>query len=167
MKIFVATGSRAFSFSRLIKAVDEAALSLNLSKEDIFAQIGTSEYEPKHISFERFIEKKIYDEKINTCDILIAPAAAGTVFSSLKAGKKIIVVPRLHEHGEIIDNHQMELANILAEQNFVLYAENMEMLPELIITARNHVFEVYSANPERAVQAINSWIAENAVKKKT
>jgi len=160
MKIFVATGSRAFPFSRLIKAMDEAALSLNFSKEDIFAQIGTSEYVPKHICFERFIEKNIYDEKINACDLLIAPAAAGTVFSSLKARKKIIVVTRLHEHGEIIDNHQIELAAILAKQNFVLYAEDLALLPEKIIAAEKHEFAAYSSNPERTVEAIHSWILE-------
>jgi len=164
MKIFVATGSRAFSFSRLIKAVDEAALALSFSKEDIFAQIGTSEYVPEHISFERFLEKNVYDEKINSCDILIAPAAAGTVFSSLKARKKIIVVTRLHEHGEIIDNHQIELATILAEQNFVLYAEDLACLPEKITAAQNHTFDVYSPNPERTVRAINDWIAETVKK---
>ena len=156
--IFVTTGSRAYPFDRLIKAVDEAAFQLKFPKEMVFAQIGISEYVPVNISYKRFLDKTIYDEKIRTCDILITHAAAGSLFKSLKMEKKIIAVPRLMEYGEHVDDHQVELAAKLDEMNMLFFLDDLALLPEKIITIQNHEFNVYSCRTEAVSDKIHSWI---------
>lgn len=156
--IFVTTGSRSFPFERLIKAVDATALALGLSKQEVFAQIGTSGYEPEHVSFDRFLDKTHFDEKIRSCDILITHAAAGAMLSGLHMKKKIIAIPRLLKYGEIIDNHQAELASVLAEQNWLFYLEELSLLPEKIKEIENHTFDAYTCRPDLTVDRIRTLI---------
>jgi UDP-N-acetylglucosamine transferase subunit ALG13 len=46
--------------------------------------------------------------------IVVAHAAAGTVIIALRHGKPLIVAPRLQRYGEVLDDHQLQLAAALA-----------------------------------------------------
>lgn len=46
-KIFITLGSQKFQFNRLLKAVDELCEKGTVDAEDVFAQIGYSDYLPK------------------------------------------------------------------------------------------------------------------------
>ena len=50
-KIFITLGSQKFQFNRLLKAVDELCEKGTIDAEDVFAQIGYSDYIPKNFSY--------------------------------------------------------------------------------------------------------------------
>lgn len=53
-KIFITLGSQKFQFNRLLKAVDELCEKGTVDAEDVFAQIGYSDYLPKNFSYKSF-----------------------------------------------------------------------------------------------------------------
>ena len=66
--IFVCIGSRDYQFNRLLKALDELVASGEIT-DDIFAQIGQSEYVPQHYRWERYLDSAVM-AKLKTVTII-------------------------------------------------------------------------------------------------
>lgn len=116
--IFVTVGSQQYQFDRLIRELDKLVEN-QIIKEKIFAQIGHSNYIPKTFDFVKFLDKEEYQRNISQCDILITHGGVGTIVSALKYGKKVMVVPRRQKYKEHIDDHQMQIAEVLLEQKLI------------------------------------------------
>ncbi len=111
-KIFVTVGS-TYPFDRLIKEMDIIGKN---KKYEIFAQIGESNYIPKNIAFEKILSYDKAQEKIKWADLVISHAGVGSIIDILAANKKLILFPRLKEHGEAVDNHQLEICQALQKK---------------------------------------------------
>jgi UDP-N-acetylglucosamine transferase subunit ALG13 len=153
--IFVVTGSQKFAFDRLIQATDGIA---EKGRDAFFAQIGTANYLPRYMEYQRFMDKIAFQRAIVSCDVLITHAAAGTMMPALHMGKKIIAVPRLSKYGEHIDDHQVELAEELAKENYLFYLSDLEQLEEAIYKVQDHIFDPYAASPQGIVNIIHQTI---------
>ena len=55
--IFVTTGSQKFQFNRLLQKID-LLIEEGMIREEVFAQIGVSDYQPKHYEYCRFWTEK-------------------------------------------------------------------------------------------------------------
>ena len=55
--IFITTGSRSFQFNRLLEAVDNAIESGEITDE-VFAQIGSSNYPIKNYKYKEFLTQE-------------------------------------------------------------------------------------------------------------
>ena len=89
--IFVSVGAQ-MSFDRLIRNVDEWAG--RQGRDDIFAQIGPSDFKPKHMRFTEFIDPTEFRQRVTECDYLVAHAGMGCIITALELGKPILVFPR-------------------------------------------------------------------------
>lgn len=128
--IFLTVGSM-FPFDRLIRTVDDL-VGQGLITEPLLAQIGDGRYEPRHVEFCRFLGKPDYDLKVQQADRLIAHAGAGTIALALRHRKPLLVVPRLHQHGEHVNDHQLATARKFAELGHVLVArDSAEILAQM------------------------------------
>ena len=77
-----------------------------------------------HLPFvEYFDYKPCINKYINDASLVISHAGAGTSLEALRAGKKLIVVP----NETLLDNHQLELANKLADEGYCLTASCLEL----------------------------------------
>lgn len=117
--IFVTVGSRPYPFDRLFKKIDELYEKGIISGE-MFAQMGTSSYVPKHFSFADFISPKEFEERILNADIVISHGASGSIMKALNAGKKVVAVARLEKYGEHINDHQIQMIQAFAMNGYVL-----------------------------------------------
>ena len=106
--IFVCVGSRDYQFDRLIKEIDKLVGIKEISDE-VFAQIGGSDYIPSNIKYEKYLDSAVFSEYLNKSRIVITHGGTGVINNALKMGKQVIGVPRLAEHGEHIDNHQVQI----------------------------------------------------------
>lgn len=126
MKIFIITGS-TYPLDRLIKEIDKIG-----NKYEIFAQIGKSNYKPKNIKFEKFLEQEIIIKKIKWSDLVIAHAGVGTIIDVLSLNKKLILFPRLKKHKEAIDDHQLEICKAFEKKFGINYTTNEKEIEKLI-----------------------------------
>ena len=120
--IFVTVGSRNYQFDRLFKKLDELYEDGTLS-EEMFAQIGTSTYKPKHYEYKDFITPEEFVERINEADIVVSHGASGSIMKALNAGKKVIAVTRLEKYNEHINDHQIQNNEAFSTNGYVLMAD--------------------------------------------
>ncbi len=105
--IFVTVGAQ-MPFDRLVRAVDEWAGAR--AREDVFAQIGGAEYEPRHIDFVRFLEPPQFLERYRAATTIVAHAGTGSILQALELGKPILVMPRRAALRETRNDHQVATA---------------------------------------------------------
>jgi UDP-N-acetylglucosamine transferase subunit ALG13 len=125
--IFVTVGSQE-PFDRLIRTVDEWAASR--SRTDVFAQIASSDFEPRHIKFTRFIEPAEFNRVMQETRLIVAHAGMGSIISALELGKPIVVMPRRAEFRETRNDHQVATAERFGAQGRILVAADERDLPE-------------------------------------
>ena len=70
--IFITLGSQKFQFNRLLKAVDELVAAGKI-KDEVFAQIGYSDYKPMNYKYEQFLDREKFSKiEIRNATPLIA-----------------------------------------------------------------------------------------------
>ena len=158
--IFVTIGSavEGIEFTRLIKKMDEIAARID---EEVIMQIGTVPYEPqnaKYFRYTSFQENLTYFQKAS---LVVGHAGTGTILNALRFQVPIVVVPRKHEYGEHVDDHQVELAQRLVGNELIKVVYDMEDLDpavkEMLKRGRVHGQKRY---PEREVliQSIKDFV---------
>lgn len=124
--ILLLLGTQKFKFNRLVKYMDDL-IAQNKITEEVYGQIGYCSYIPKNFKYSRFFSPEEYSHYIDKSSTVVTHAGVGSILSSLKGGKKTIVVPR-SERGEHVDNHQVQIAQKYAELGYVLTANTIDQL---------------------------------------
>lgn len=150
--IFVTLGSQKFQFNRLLNAIDE----LNVD-EEIFAQIGYSEYVPKNYKYKKFLDREEFSEIINKADIVITHGGTGAIIGAVKKGKKVIAVPRLAKYGEHVDDHQLQIIEQFKELNLIYACEDMN-LNKAIKIVKTTSYNEYISNTQKIIKSIIEFV---------
>ena len=155
--IFVCVGSREYQFDRLIRKLDELIEQGSIT-ETVFAQIGQSSYIPKFYDYERFMDVEKFKEYQRKADLIISHGGTGALIGALKLGKQVIAVPRLAKYGEHTDDHQTQVAGVLAEEGHLRCVLDMERLGEIIHLSRVSPIEKRYDKPSRILNIINDFL---------
>lgn len=158
--IFVTLGSQKFQFNRLLEKMDEL-VEKEIIKDEIFAQIGVSDYNPKHFSYKRFLNREEFQQQIQFCDIVITHGGTGTIINAVKQEKKVIAIPRLKKYGEHVDDHQIQLIKEFSDMNFILACYDIEELEKMIKRVKVIDFESYHSNTQTIINDIKDYLKEN------
>jgi beta-1,4-N-acetylglucosaminyltransferase len=93
--------------------MDEVAAKID---EKVIMQIGHTHYKPINSDYFVFVESSEEIEKLNRdARIVVSHAGVGSILTALNQKTPIIIVPRLKEFNEHIDDHQLEIANKLSD----------------------------------------------------
>lgn len=120
-KIFVTVGTT--KFDKLIKTVtgdDILQLFNDLGYKKLILQIGHGNYEPnksKLIDIEYYRLKDSIVEDLREADVVISHSGAGSCLEILAHRKPLIAV--INE--DLMGNHQVELAQKLADKKYIYY----------------------------------------------
>lgn len=157
--IFITLGSQKFQFDRLLKAVDYLVKD-KVINEDIFAQVGYSDYVPKHYSYKQFLDRNEYMEKMNECDLVITHGGTGAIIGAIKRGKRVIAVPRLNKFGEHVDDHQVQIVNQFTDMNLICGIMDTKDLENAIDEVRREKYNEYKSNTNVIISSIEKYIDE-------
>jgi UDP-N-acetylglucosamine transferase subunit ALG13 len=135
--ILVLLGTNPYSFDRLVRAVDDYAPGC---QEEIFIQLGHTSYIPRNSRYQRFLQKQEILEKISEARIVITQGGFGSIADCLRAGKRIVAVPRKPELKEAPDR-QEELVRELERLGRLVGVYEISELPEAIKKAKVAVFK--------------------------
>lgn len=126
--IFVTVGAQ-MPFDRLVRTVDEWAAAEGRS--DVFAQIGMSQWRPRHIQWTHFLSPEEFRCCVRQCRVMVAHAGTGSIIAAMEHAKPIIVMPRLAALGETRNDHQTATAHRFAERGIAVAMNESALLRHL------------------------------------
>lgn len=132
--IFVTVGTHEQPFNRLVKAVDDLKMSDKIT-DSVFIQTGYSTYTPKACEYKDFITMKQMNEYMQQASVIITHGGPSSFIMALQLNKIPIVVPRLAEFNEHVNDHQLTFCNELVNRDFpIQVAENVNSLDTIIMS---------------------------------
>lgn len=155
--ILITLGSQRFQFNRLLIAVDDL-IERGVIDEEVFAQTGYSDYQPKHYPYKPFLDREEYAFWENRCSTLITHGGTGAIVGAVKKGKKVIAVPRLAKYGEHVDDHQLEIIHQFGAQNLICGLGDCTELEQALTFVKNHQFGTYVSNTASIIGSIERFI---------
>ena len=129
-------------------------------RDEVTAQIGAATYEPKHVTWQRFMDKSDFDQAIASCDLLVTHAGEGSIMTGLLKGKKVIAVPRYAKLGEHVSDHQLEIARALAKQHCLVNVEDITQLERAILTIDSAGLVPYQSGNDSIIQLLRDFIGD-------
>ncbi len=105
--IFVTVGAQ-MPFDRMIMAIDKWAS--HHPETDVIAQIGETEYAPKHLKWSTFFQPSEFKEAMQQSTAVVAHAGTGSIINALEYRKPILVMPRRADLNETRNDHQVATA---------------------------------------------------------
>ncbi|XP_025808778.1 UDP-N-acetylglucosamine transferase subunit ALG13 homolog isoform X1 [Panicum hallii] len=132
--VFVTVGTTCFD--SLVMAVDSPEVKKALLQKgytDLLIQMGRGTYVPAKVSgdatlqVDHFMFSPSIADNMRTASLVISHAGSGSIFETLRLGKPLIVVV----NEDLMDNHQSELAEELAERKH-LFCAHPQTLGETI-----------------------------------
>ncbi|MFS1001602.1 glycosyltransferase [Enterococcus casseliflavus] len=126
--IFVTVGTHEQQFNRLIKEVDRL-VEEGIIKEEVFIQIGYSDYEPKYCKWKKLLDYDEMEKYLEEANIVITHGGPASFMGVINKNKIPIVVPRKVEFREHVNNHQLEFCNKVVNKGYKL--EVLDEISEL------------------------------------
>lgn len=124
--ILVTLGTQAFPFDRLLREVD------GFPDDEIVVQCASGGMRPERAIWH---DKLSFDELValvSRSRAVVSHAGVGSVLTALDHGRRPVVVPRLRQFGEAVDDHQVEFARRLAKASLVTLVEDPSELPSVL-----------------------------------
>jgi UDP-N-acetylglucosamine transferase subunit ALG13 len=150
-------GTQRFQFNRIFELIDQA-IEAGIIKDNVVAQSGYTDYQPRHFDIVPFFTQDQMDDYICKSRCIICHAGVGTITNCLELGKPVIVIPRRKELGEHVDNHQLEISKVFRDNGYVAVAENTEDLNKLIPNIENMNFKPYARKQSDLISSIKNYV---------
>lgn len=158
--IFITLGSQKFQFNRLLKAVDELVENGTIA-DNVFAQIGYSEYKPKNYEFKQFLDREEFTKMTSKSDIVITHGGTGAIIGAVKKGKKVIAVPRRAQYGEHVDDHQLQIVKQFKELELIFECEDCANLGDALDYVKKTKFKNFESNTQAIIDSIEKFIVKD------
>lgn len=162
--IFVTVGTHEQPFDRLIKAVDRLRATQEIN-EEVFIQIGYSDYVPENCNWKKFLGYTEMERYINDASLVITHGGPASFLSVLKHKKVPIVVPRMVEHGEHVNDHQLSFAKKVKDEGYpIIVVEDVLQLKDVIYKNIGQTISFTSNNEkftQKFISIINNLVGDN------
>ena len=142
--ILVTVGTEKFPFDRLMVWIEELIKEGHInSQEEVIIQYGSCTYIPQEGKTYSLLPEADFNQLLSEANLIIAHCGEGTIDTLATKNTPFILVPRSHEFGEHVDDHQVELAQALEQQGLSV-AYSKQQLQEFIV---NPVFNQVKTTP--------------------
>ena len=162
--IFVTVGSQKFQFDRLLRAVDACVESKTIEGE-VFAQTGWCTYIPENYMHEAFLDRDSFAAEMARAEAVVTHGGTGAIVSALKAGKRVVAVPRLARYGEHVDDHQVQIVKQFSDAGLITACEDTDDLAKAYIECLRREPALYSSNTGRFLADLDEYLSSLRVAK--
>ncbi|WP_013321030.1 glycosyltransferase [Gloeothece verrucosa] len=120
--ILVTVGTEKFPFDRLMKWINHLIQEdfINIEQEEIIIQCGSCTFIPTGVKNYSIVPSEKFKNYVEEARLIIAHCGEGTIDLLAKMNKSFILVPRSCRFGEHIDEHQLELADMMEKQGVAI-----------------------------------------------
>lgn len=155
--ILVLLGTQNNSFHRLLEEM-EKNIKDGTIKEKVVVQAGYTKYETENMEIFDLIPKEELEKFQTEADLIITHGGVGSIITSIRKGKKVIAVPRKHQYGEHVNNHQIEIVQNFNEQGYIIGIEKVEDLKQAIIKTKEFEPKKYEIDNKLMLKIIEEFI---------
>ena len=155
--ILVLLGTQNNSFHRLLEEV-EKNIKDGTIKDEVIVQAGYTKFQSHRMRIIDLMSKEQLEKFQYEADLIITHGGVGSIVSSIQKGKKVIAVPRMHEYGEHVNNHQKEIVKDFNDKGYIIGIEKVEDLKQAIIKMQNFNPKKYQSNNEKMLKIISDFI---------
>jgi UDP-N-acetylglucosamine transferase subunit ALG13 len=127
--IFVTFGTHHQPFTRLLEAIE------SLPPDELVVQYGHSPAPVGVAESTAFLGFQEMLDRVRAADVVVTHAGVGSILLALREGHRPVVVPRRSEHGEHVDDHQVELTVALVAAERVIPVWDVSDLPAAVAAA--------------------------------
>ena len=155
--ILVLLGTQNNSFHRLLEEI-EKNIKDGTIKEEVIVQAGYTKFQSHRMRIIDLMSKEQLNKFQSEASLIITHGGVGSIISSIEKGKKVIAVPRMHEYGEHVNNHQKEIVSNFNDKGYIIGIEKDEDLKQAIIKSKNFEPKKYQTNNEKMLKIIENFI---------
>jgi len=157
--IFVTLGTHPRPMNRLLLKLDELVRSGAITDE-VLVQGTVFGVRPTTVEVRTVLPHDEYVALIRSAEVVISHAGAGSLAEARLQGKVPIVVPRMHDEGEHVDDHQLRYARRLKGQPSYIVVEDVADLLGAIDAARVASVDISPPDVGRAVAVLSELASE-------
>ena len=158
--ILVLLGTQNNSFTRLLEAIQNC-IDKKIITDEVIVQAGFTKFESNDMEILDLIDKEKLSELQEKADLIITHGGVGSIISSIKKGKKVIVVPRLKKYDEHVNNHQLQIARRFEQEGYVKYVINLKNLEKVIKSMETFTPREYESDESNVLNIIEKYIDNN------
>ncbi len=155
--ILVMLGTQNNSFHRLLEKIDEL-IEKGIIKEEVIVQAGYTKYESNKMKIIDFTSREELEKLEQKANFIITHGGVGSIITSLEKGKKVIAVPRLHEYGEHVNDHQKEIIEKFNKSGYIIGIKSVEELENAIKKIEKFKPNPYTENNNKILKIIEDFI---------
>ena len=157
--ILVMLGTQNNPFQRLLEEIDRL-IGKKVIDEEVVVQAGYTEYQPQNgkMKIIDFMPREELDTYEQNANYIITHGGVGSIVTSLEKGKKVIAVPRLHQYGEHVNNHQTEIVEKFNKGGNIIGLQSVEKLEEAIKRVQDFEPKPYIENNHKMLEIIENFI---------
>lgn len=134
--VFVTVGTPTQGFPRLLEVVDQLAGGGFFDDEPVFMQTGsTRDFVPRHCNATAFVPRPQFEGLLMEARLIICHGGV-TLLEMIRLGKVPVVMPRRKKYGEHVNDHQLELVELLASEGRIVAAWEPRDLRGAVVDAR-------------------------------
>jgi UDP-N-acetylglucosamine--N-acetylmuramyl-(pentapeptide) pyrophosphoryl-undecaprenol N-acetylglucosamine transferase len=123
-KVTVTVGSSTtFGFRRMIQALSKVIPE----GIEVLWQSGCTDVAGLGIRGISSLSPSDLAESLAAADVVVAHAGVGTALTALSAGRLPVLIPRLRNYGEHVDDHQQQVASDLAQRGLAIVRDADEL----------------------------------------
>ena len=155
--ILVTLGTQDKTFPRLIEAV-EKQIELGNIKEEVIVQAGSTKYESDKMKILDFIPLDEFNEIYEKASLIITHAGESNIIMGLEQGKKVIAAARLAKYGEHVNDHQLQILEGFANEDYILPLYDFDKLDEVLEKAKTFKVKEYKSNTESFIKQLEKEV---------
>ena len=155
--ILVMLGTQNNSFHRLLEKIEEL-IKNDVIKDNVIVQAGYTKFKSDDMQIFDLIPREKLEKYQNQADLIITHGGVGSIITSLKLGKKVIAIPRLHEYGEHVNNHQIEIVELFDNKGYIIGCMDLEKLEEALKKVKEFEPKKYELDNHKMLNIIDEFI---------
>ena len=125
-------------------------------KEQVIVQAGFTKYKSNQMEIFDMITKEELDKYMSKANLIITHGGVGSIIMALEKGKKVIAVPRLHEYGEHVNDHQRQIIKVFSEKKYLIGIANVDELEDAIKNIAKFEPAKYENNNQKMINIIEN-----------
>ena len=158
--VLVMLGTQNNSFHRLLEEI-EKCIDNGIINEEVIVQAGGTKYNSDKMLVLNLITNEELTKYIDRASYVICHGGVGSIVSSIKAGKKVIAVPRYEKYGEHVNDHQVQIVETFTEQGFIKGIKEVSELSQAIANINDFQPQKFVSNTENFISMIADFIDNN------